>query len=81
MNFLGFLLIGLLAGGIAGRIAEGHGFGCIGNIVVGIIGALLGGWLFTLLNIPQPGGAFIGSLITSTVGAIVFLVVLRLLKK
>lgn len=79
MEFLWFLLIGLAAGWLAGKITKGSGFGVIGDLVVGVIGALLGGFLFGLLNIPASG--LLGSLVVATVGAIVLLFLLRLIKK
>ena len=77
MNWLYWGLIGLIAGAVAGRIVRGSGFGCLGNIVVGVIGSLVGGWLFNLLQIATPFG-FWGSLLTATVGAIAFLAALNL---
>ena len=74
-----FLLIGLIAGWLAGRIMRGGGFGLAGDLVVGIIGALLGGWLFGLLGLSA--GGFLGQLIVALVGAIVLLYLLRLIKR
>jgi uncharacterized membrane protein YeaQ/YmgE (transglycosylase-associated protein family) len=79
MAFLWFLLIGLAAGWLAGQLTKGGGFGVIGDIVVGVIGALLGGWLFGLVGFPA--GGLIGQLVVATLGAIAFLFVLRLIKK
>lgn len=79
MNFVWFLLIGLLAGWLAGQIMKGGGFGLVGDLIVGVIGALLGGFLFGLLGISTTG--LIGSLITATVGAVVLLYLLRLIRK
>jgi len=78
-NLIITLLIGALAGWLAGKIMKGKGFGAIGNMVVGILGAVLGGFLFGLLGISA--GGFIGSLITATVGAIVLLYVVSFIKK
>jgi uncharacterized membrane protein YeaQ/YmgE (transglycosylase-associated protein family) len=80
MGFIWFLLIGLAAGWLAGQVMKGGGFGVVGDIVVGVIGALIGGFLF------QRSGAFagsglLGSLIVATIGAIVLLFLLRLIKK
>jgi uncharacterized membrane protein YeaQ/YmgE (transglycosylase-associated protein family) len=72
------LLIGLLAGAIAGRIVKGRGFGCLGNIIVGLIGGFLGGWLFNQINLNVQIG-FWGSLLTATVGAVVFLAAVNLI--
>src|SRR5208337_4205500 len=64
---------------LAGQILKGGGFGLWGDLIVGVIGALLGGFLFGLLGISA--GGLLGSLITATVGAIVLLLLLRLIKK
>ncbi len=80
MHLLWFILIGLIAGWLAGKIMKGKGFGVVGDIVVGVIGALLGGFLFRELGV-SPGGGLIGSLIVAVVGALVLLYVLRLVKK
>lgn len=74
-----FLLIGLAAGWLAGRIMKGGGFGLVGDLIVGVVGAFLGGWLFDLLGISL--GGLLGSLVTALVGAIVLLYLLRLIKK
>jgi uncharacterized membrane protein YeaQ/YmgE (transglycosylase-associated protein family) len=79
MQFVWFLLIGLAAGWLAGHLTKGGGFGLLGDIVVGVVGALLGGWLFGLLGIAAAG--LIGQLIVATVGAVVLLFVLRLIKR
>jgi uncharacterized membrane protein YeaQ/YmgE (transglycosylase-associated protein family) len=75
MNLIWFLIIGLLAGGIAGKITEGHGFGFIGNIIVGIIGAVIGGFLLGLIGIKSDG--LIGQLVISVIGAIVLLLIVQ----
>lgn len=79
MDFLWFLLIGVAAGWLAGQIMKGGGFGLLGDLIVGVIGALLGGFLFGLLGLQAVG--LLGSLITATVGAIVLIVLLRLITK
>lgn len=80
MNFLWFIIIGLLAGWLAGQIMKGRGFGLVGNLVVGVVGALLGGWMFGALGI-SAGGNLIGALITAVVGAVVLLFLVGLIKK
>ena len=80
MNFVWFILIGLAAGWLAGQLMKGSGFGLVGDIVVGVIGALLGGFIFDALGI-WPGGGLIGSLIVATIGAVVLLYLLRLIKQ
>jgi uncharacterized membrane protein YeaQ/YmgE (transglycosylase-associated protein family) len=74
-----FLLIGAVAGWLAGLVMKGGGFGLLGNMVIGIIGAFVGGFLFGLLGITA--GGLIGSIITATIGAIVLLFVIGVLKK
>ena len=74
MEFVWLLLIGGLAGAISGRIMRGKGFGCLGNIIVGVIGSMLGGFLLPLLGITARGS--MGSLVSATVGAIVLLFLL-----
>jgi uncharacterized membrane protein YeaQ/YmgE (transglycosylase-associated protein family) len=70
-----FLLIGLAAGWLAGKIMEGRSFGLVGNLVVGVVGAILGGLLFGLVGLAATG--LLGSLICATVGAIVLLFLLQ----
>ncbi len=74
-----FLLIGIIAGWLAGIIMKGGGFGLLGSMVLGVIGAFIGGYLFDLLGISA--GGFFGSLVTATVGALVLLYVVKLIKK
>ena len=71
------LVIGALAGWLAGKITKGKGFGIAGNIVVGIIGAIVGGFMFSLLGVTA--GGFIGSVITATVGAVALLFIINLI--
>ncbi len=79
MQFIWFLLIGIAAGWLAGQIMKGGGFGIVGDLVVGVIGALLGGWLFGLVGVGM--GGLLGQLVVATVGAIVLLLLLRLIRK
>jgi uncharacterized membrane protein YeaQ/YmgE (transglycosylase-associated protein family) len=80
MEFLWFILIGLIAGWLAGVLVRGGGFGVIGDIVVGIIGALIGGSLFRMLGFYSSGG-LLGSIIVATVGAVVLIYIIRLIKR
>ena len=73
------LVIGALAGWLAGKFMKGKGFGILGNIIVGVIGAVVGGFLFGLLGVSA--GGMIGSLVTATIGAIVLLWIVSLVKK
>jgi len=74
------LVVGGVAGWLAGLIMKGGGFGIIGNIVVGVLGAFAGSYLFDVLNISIAGG-LAGSLITAVIGAVVVLFVIGLIKK
>lgn len=75
-----FLLIGGVAGWLAGLIMKGGGFGIPGNIIAGVIGAVLGGWLFGVLGI-SVGGQWVGSLVTATVGAVILLFAIGFIRK
>jgi uncharacterized membrane protein YeaQ/YmgE (transglycosylase-associated protein family) len=77
-NWLWFTLIGLAAGFLAGLVVKGGGFGILGNLIVGVLGALLGGFLFNLLGLSASGK--IGNLICAFVGAVVLLYLLKFVK-
>jgi uncharacterized membrane protein YeaQ/YmgE (transglycosylase-associated protein family) len=74
-----FLLIGLIAGWLAGKVIRGGGYGVVGDMIVGVIGAFIGGWLFSLLGIAA--GGLIGSIITAFVGAVVLILILRAIRR
>ena len=80
MGVIAALIIGAVAGWLAGLIVRGAGFGLIGNIVVGIIGALVANWLLPQLNVHLAGGA-LGDILNATIGAVIVLVVLSLIKR
>ena len=80
MSFLIFLLIGAIAGWLAGIVMKGGGFGLFVDIIIGIIGSVIGGWVFGLMGI-SAGGGMIGSIVVATIGAILLLFVVRLFKK
>ncbi len=80
MSFIWFILIGLVAGWLAGQVMKGGGYGVLGDIIIGIIGALLGGWLFGALGL-WPGGGLIGSLIVAFLGACILIWLLRIIKR
>ena len=73
-----FLIIGIVAGWLASTLMKGRGLGLVGNLVVGVIGAFLGGFLFSMLGISA--GGLVGLLITATVGAVVLLLLIRLIR-
>ena len=78
-SWLAWILVGLIAGAVAARVVAGRGFGCIADIIVGIVGALIGGWLLgTLFDISGTVG-FIGSIVVAFIGAALLLSLLKLL--
>jgi len=79
-SLLVFIVIGAIAGWLAGLIVKGFGFGLIGNIVVGIVGALIAGWLFPRLGFAI-GGGILAAIIHSTIGAVILLVLIKLVKQ
>lgn len=77
-GLLWFLLVGLIAGWLAGVLVKGGGFGVLGDIVVGILGAVIGGYLFGSAGI---GGGFLGAILVATLGAVILIFVLRLIRR
>jgi len=75
-GLIGWIVIGLLAGWLTGKVTRGAGFGCLANVILGLVGAVIGGWIFVRLGI-WPGG-FIGSLAAATLGAVVLVSIGRL---
>jgi uncharacterized membrane protein YeaQ/YmgE (transglycosylase-associated protein family) len=80
MNIIVWLIIGAIAGWIAGALVKGAGFGLIGDIVVGIVGAVIGGWLAGVLGFSL-GSGFIASVITAVIGAVILLLIVRAIKR
>jgi len=79
-SLLVFIIIGAIAGWLAGLIVSGFGFGLIGNIIVGIVGAFIAGWLFPRLGFAI-GGGILGSIINATIGAVILLLLVKILKR
>ena len=79
MSFIWYIIIGIVAGFLAGKIMRGGGFGLVINLLLGILGGVLCGWVFALFGLAASG--LIGSLITSTVGAILVLWIASLFSK
>lgn len=75
-SILGWIVIGILAGWLTGKLTRGSGFGLFANLFLGLIGAVIGGWIFSSLGIAAYG--FVGSLAAATVGAVVLVSVARL---
>lgn len=79
-SLLVLLLVGAVAGWLAGQIVKGYGFGLLGNIVVGIIGAFVAGFLFPRLGLGL-GGGIVAAIIHATIGAVILLFVIKLVKR
>ncbi|MGN6086332.1 GlsB/YeaQ/YmgE family stress response membrane protein [Trinickia sp.] len=79
-GLIGWLIIGAIAGWLAGLITKGGGFGLIVDILVGIVGAFVGGWLASMLHI-NIGSGFIGSIIVAVIGAVVLLFAIRAVRR
>ncbi|MBZ5513708.1 MAG: GlsB/YeaQ/YmgE family stress response membrane protein [Acidobacteriia bacterium] len=76
-SFIGWVLIGLIAGWLGGKVTRGKGFGLLANLFLGLVGAVIGGWIFGRLGVESFG--FIGGLAAATVGAVVLVGIGRLL--
>ena len=74
-----WLVIGAIAGWLAGQIVKGGGFGLVGDIIIGIIGSVIGGWIFGSYVVGAPG--IVGAIIGSTIGAVVLLFIIRLVRR
>ena len=77
-SLLIWILIGAVAGWLAGQIVKGGGFGLIGDIIVGMIGAVIGGWLFGSIIVI---GSLIGSIVLATLGAVILIVIIRMVRR
>lgn len=75
-----WILVGAVAGWLAGLVVRGFGFGVVGNIIVGILGAFLGGWLFAAAGIAI-GAGIINTIFTAFIGAVVLLLIVRVIKR
>jgi uncharacterized membrane protein YeaQ/YmgE (transglycosylase-associated protein family) len=79
-SIIAWIIIGVVAGWLAGLLVKGGGFGLIGDIVVGVIGAFVGGWLAGVLHI-HLGSGMISSIITATIGAVLLIFILRMVRR
>ena len=79
MNFLLWIVVGLIAGWLAGQVMKGGGYGVVVDIILGMLGGVVGGWVFGMLGI-WPGGGMIGSIIVAFVGAVILVGITRVLK-
>ena len=80
MSLLTWLIVGLVAGVLASMVMGGTGYGLVGDIIIGIVGAFVGGWLFSALGTGAPFGGLAGTIFTAFIGAVVLLFVLRLIR-
>jgi uncharacterized membrane protein YeaQ/YmgE (transglycosylase-associated protein family) len=78
-KLLAWIVIGGAAGWLTGVIIKGKGYGCFGNVAVGVIGSVVGGWLFQAIPGVRPMPGLIGSLVTAVIGAVILIALLRLL--
>jgi uncharacterized membrane protein YeaQ/YmgE (transglycosylase-associated protein family) len=75
-SVIAWVIIGLIAGWLAGKVSRGRGFGCIADIILGMVGAIIGGWIFVKLGIL--GGGLLYSIAAATVGAVILVAIARI---
>jgi len=80
MGFLAWIIVGLIAGWLAGQVMKGGGYGVLVDIILGLLGGLLGGWLFGQLGL-RAGGGMVGSIIVAFIGAVILVGITRLIKR
>src|SRR5271170_4041505 len=80
MGFLAWIVVGMVAGWLAGQVMKGGGYGVVVDIILGILGGIIGGWVFGMLGI-WPGGGMIGAIIVAFVGAVILVGLTRLVKR
>jgi len=80
MALIEWIVVGLIAGWLAGKVMKGGGYGILIDIVLGMLGGILGGWIFTMLGI-WPGGGIIGAILVAFVGAVILVWFTRIMKK
>jgi uncharacterized membrane protein YeaQ/YmgE (transglycosylase-associated protein family) len=80
MGILAWIVVGLIAGWLAGQLMKGGGYGMVADIILGLLGGVLGGWIFEKLGV-STGGGMIGSIIVAFIGAVILVGITRLLKR
>ena len=80
MTILTWIIVGLVAGVLASLVMGGTGYGIIGDIIIGIVGAFVGGWVFSVLGVASPLGGLAGTILVAFVGAVLLLFILRLIR-
>jgi len=81
MDLLTWLIVGLIAGVLSSFVAGGIGYGLVGDIIVGIVGAFFGGWLFSQLGLAAPFAGLAGTIFVAFIGAVVLLFILHLIRR
>jgi uncharacterized membrane protein YeaQ/YmgE (transglycosylase-associated protein family) len=81
LGFFGWILVGLLAGAIAGAFTGDRGFGCLGTMLVGIFGGLIGGWIWVEVFNQSPASGLLGALVVATAGSVLVLLLMRALRR
>jgi uncharacterized membrane protein YeaQ/YmgE (transglycosylase-associated protein family) len=81
MGFVAWIVVGLIAGWLAGQVMKGRGYGVLADILLGLLGGIVGGWVFSLLHLWPGRGGLIGSIIVAFVGAVILVWITRLFKK
>lgn len=79
MSLLIWIILGGLAGWLAGQLTKGRGYGCLGNVLLGIVGSVVGGWLFSLIGLRVVGG--VGSFVAAVVGAIIVIAIAQMFSR
>ena len=80
MGFLAWIVVGLIAGWLAGQLMKGGGYGMVADIILGLLGGVLGGWIFEKLGV-STGDGMVGSIIVAFIGAVILVGITRLLKR
>jgi uncharacterized membrane protein YeaQ/YmgE (transglycosylase-associated protein family) len=80
LTILAWIIVGLIAGVLASLVMGGTGYGLIGDIIIGIVGAFVGGWIFSQLGVTAPWGGLPGTIFVAFIGAVVLLFILRLIR-
>ena len=79
-SFIIWIIVGAIAGWLAGMVVKGTGFGLIGDIIVGIVGAIIAGWLLPAIGFPIAAG-IVGAIIDAFIGAVILLLIIKLVKR
>jgi uncharacterized membrane protein YeaQ/YmgE (transglycosylase-associated protein family) len=80
MNIVYWIVVGLIAGWLAGQVMKGGGYGAVADIILGLVGGIVGGWVFGLLGIGA-GSGLLGSIVVAFVGAVILVALTRMLKR